>query len=297
MFGFSKTVSGIDIGTKVLRAVRVRVGAGGGAPSIEGYAERPLPEGILLPSYTRENIADMKRFQDLLRLTLGTAGINSGDISLSIPNQVVKISFIEAKGVPKNRNEVLKFIKWKSKRSLPYDPEVAKVDYQLMGNTAMAVFIKDDIVSNYEEALRSMSFRPKFVSTPSLNLFNLFSGKFGGHKEFALISVMEEHFAVIIVRNDSIDFYRSKEVGYSDDRLMQEINSSILFYTTENPDVTLKTAFLYTGIGDSEALVAHLSDSTGMKVETLRLSEIIRGPRGVDIEPYGPAVAAALGGK
>jgi len=191
----------------------------------------------------------------------------------------------------------LKFIKWKSKRSLPYDPEVAKIDYQLMGDTAMAVFIKDDIVSNYEDALRSMSFRPKSVSTPSLNLFNLFSGKFGGHKEFALISVMEDHFAVTIVRDDYIDFYRSTDVGYGDDRLMQEINSSILFYANENPDVILKTVFLYTGTGDSKVLATHLSDSTGMKVETLRLAEIIKGPADVDVEPYGPAVAAALGSR
>jgi len=276
---------------------QVRASAGRGSPTIEGYAEWPLPEGILLPSYTKENIADMKGFQDLLKLTLGTAGISSGDISLSIPDQVVKVSFIEAKGVPKNRNEVLKFIKWKSKRSLPYDPEVAKIDYQLMGDTAMAVFIKDDIVSNYEDALRSMSFRPKSVSTPSLNLFNLFSGKFGGHKEFALISVMEDHFAVTIVRDDYIDFYRSTDVGYGDDRLMQEINSSILFYANENPDVILKTVFLYTGTGDSKVLATHLSDSTGMKVETLRLAEIIKGPADVDVEPYGPAVAAALGSR
>lgn len=297
MFGFSKTLAGIDIGTKVLRAVRVRVSAGRGSPSIEGYAEWPLPEGILLPSYTKENIADMKGFHDALRLALGTAGINSGDISLSIPDQVVKVSFIEAKGIPKNRNEVLKFIKWKSKKSLPYDPELAKIDYQLMGDTAMAVFIKADIVSNYEEALRSLSFRPKLVSTPSLNLFNLFSGKFGGHKEFVLISVMEDHFAVTVVRNDLIDFYRTKEVGYTDDRLMQEINSSVRFYTNENPDVTLKTAFLYTGIVDSKVLATHLSESIGMKVETLRLDEIIKGPSGVDIGPYGPAVAAALGSR
>ena len=298
MFGFSKTFSGLYIGAKVIRAVKGRMGTGRQlAPAISGYAEQALPEGVLLPSYARQNIAEMKKFKDILRLTLGTAGIMKGDISVSIPEQVVKVSFLELKGVSAKREEVLKFIKWRAKKFLPYDPESAKIDYQVFGDRALAVFINGVVVADYEEALNDLSLRPGFVSIPSMNLFNLFAARFGDYKEFALISVMEDFFALMVIRNGAIDFYRSTEVGYLDDRLLQEINSSILFYTAENPDVAIKKVFLYAGTGDSDILATHLSDSTGMEVETMKLSEAVRGPGGVDIEPYGPAIAAAVGSK
>lgn len=298
MFGFSKTFSGLYIGAKVIRAVKGRMETGGQpAPVIAGYAEQELPEGILLPSYARQNITDMKKFKDILRLALGTAGIMKGEISVSIPEQIVKVSFLELKGVSAKREEVLKFIKWKAKKFLPYDPESAKIDYQVFGDRAMAVFINNAVVADYEAALNDLSLSPGFLSIPSMNLFNLFVARFGDYKEFAMISVMEDFFALMVVRNGTIDFYRSTEVGYLDDRLLQEINSSILFYTAENPDVAIKKVFLYTGTGDSDILTTHLSDSTGMEVETMKLSETVKGQRGMDIEPYGPAIAAAIGSK
>ena len=251
MFGFSKTVSGVDVGAKVLRAVRIKRGD---TLSLEGYAERPLPEGVLLPSYTKENILDMKRFQDIATLAVGAAGAKRGDISLSIPDQVTRVSIVELKDVAAKRSDIMKFIKWKSKRFLPYDPENAKIDYHLFGNSAMTVFVKGDVVSNYEEAFCSLSFNPRLVSTPSINLFNLFSQRFGDLKDFTFISVLEDSFAVVIVRNFVPVFYRSTEVGYADERLVQEINSSILFYISENPDAVLKKAFLLAGTGDREFL-------------------------------------------
>lgn len=293
MFGFSKTLAGLYIGARLIRAVKIK--GGSGSPKIDGYAEQMLPDGVLVPSYARQNIVDMKRFRDTLKLALGAAGIIRGDISVSIPEQVVKVSFMELKGVPAKRDEVLKFIKWKSKKILPYDPEVAKIDYQMFGDRAMTVFLNGDVAVNYEEALDAMSLRPGFVSIPSMNIFNLFAATLGDCKDFAFVSVMEDFFGLIIAKNGVIDFYRSTEVGYLDDRLLQEINSSILFYTAENPDVALKKFFLYAGTGDSDILRSHLADSTGMEVLTLRLSAIIKGPRGVDMEPYGPAIAAALG--
>lgn len=293
MFGFSKTVSGVDVGTKVLRAVRIKKGA---ALSLTGYAERHLPEGVLLPSYTKENILEMKRFQDIAALTVGDAGMQRGVISLSIPDQVVRVSIVELKDVAAKRSDILKFIRWKSKRFLPYDPENAKIDYHLFGNSAMTVFVKDDVVSNYEEAFCSLSFKPGFVSTPSINLFNLFSQRFGNMNDFTFISVLEDSFAVIIVRNGEVCFYRSTEIGYADERLIQEIISSVLYYISENPDVVLKKAFLFAGTGDREFLETHLSDSTGMDIVPLLISNMITGPDGLDMEPYGPAIAAALGG-
>lgn len=294
MFGFSKTVSGVDVGTKVLRAVRIKRG---NTLSLEGYAERPLPEGVLLPSYTKENILDMKRFQDIAALTVGSAGIHGGYISLSIPDQVVRVLIVELKDAAAKRSDILEFIKWKSKRILPYDPENAKIDYHLFGKAAMTFFVKGDVVSNYEEAFCSLSFKPGFVSTPSINLFNLFSQRFGDMKDFTFISVLEDSFAVIIVRNFVPGFYRSTEIGYADERLVQEINSSILFYISENPDAVLKKAFLFAGTGDREFLETHLSDATGMDIVPLLISDMVTGPRGMDIETYGPAVAAALGSR
>lgn len=294
MFGFSKIVSGVDVGAKVLRAVRIKRGD---TLSLEGYAERPLPEGVLLPSYTKENILDMKTFQDIAALTVGSAGVQRGDILLSIPDQVVRVSIFELKDVAAKRSDIMEFIKWRSKRFLPYDPENAKIDYHLFGNAAMTVFVNGDVVSNYEEAFCSLSFKPRLVSTPSINLFNLFSQRFGDLKDFTFISVLEDSFAVIIVRNGLIGFYRSTEVGYTDERLIQEINSSILFYISENPDAVLKKTFLFAGTGDREFIETHLSDATGMDLVPLLISDMVTGPSGMDIEPYGPAVAAALGNR
>lgn len=294
MLGFSKAYTGIEISTGILRAVRLSIGAGG-RPVVEGYAEKPLPEGVLLPSYAKENILDMKRFKETLQLTLGTAGAIRGDIALSIPDQVVKVSFIELKGVPQKSDEVLKFIKWKSKKSLPYDPEDAKIDYQILrgGDAAMAVFVKGDVVSNYEEALSVLSFRPVVVSTPSLNLFNLFSGRFGELRDFAFISVLEDSFAVIIVKNGDIDFHRSKDIGINDDRLLQEMASSLLYYTSENQDAAIRKIFLYAA-ADNEGVMANLHEAAGIDVEALKLGGMVDLPGGSNVEPYAAAISAAM---
>lgn len=293
MFGFSKTVCGIDVGPRMIRTVRIKKGK---SLSLEGYAEKPLPEGVLLPSYTRENISDLKRFKDIAAAAADGAGVRSGDISISIPDQVVKVSIVEIKNAASKRSDILKFLRWKTKKNLPYDPENAKIDYHLFGNAAMAVFVKGEVVSNYEEAFCSLSFKPGVVSTPSINLFNLFSQKFGDIKDFAFISILEDSFAVFIIRNGMVGFYRSTEVGHADERLIQEINSSVLYYASENTDVILKKAFVFAGTGDRESLCAHISGATGMDIVSLLISDIVIGPKGLNMEPYGPAVAAAIAG-
>lgn len=291
MFGFSKAFAGIDISARAIRAVRIKNGA------LEGYAQIPLPEGLLQSSYIKENIRDVKGFQEVAGRLLGAVGVQKGDIGLSIPDQVVKVSFMELKDVPSKKKEIVKFIKWKSKKFLPYDAENAKIDYQLFGDSVMAVIIKDEVINNYEDAFALMGFRASFISTPSLNLFNLFFPMFGDNRNFAFISILENSLSVIIVRDGVMDFHRSTECGFMDERLMQEINSSIMFYMSENRDASIGRAFLYAGKQDCHHLPAQLTDIAGMEVVPLRISTMLKGPSGLDIEEYGPAVAAALGGR
>ena len=295
MFGFSKTVIGIDVGACFLRAVKVRFERSG-RPVVDGYAEKALPEDILHLSYTKENILDMKRFKELLRLTLDTAGAGESGLALSIPDQVVKVSFIDLKGVPRKRDDVLNFIKWKSKKFLPYDPETAKIDYQMMGNgdIAMAVFVNAVVVADYEEALRGLSLRPRVISTPSMSLYNLFSTRFGDSKEFAFISVRDDSFAVIIMKGGVLDFYRSTDTGLSDERLMQEIASTIMFYLSENQDANIGKIFLHSVSAEDEGLRVGLSEATGLDIESLKLAETVDFQKGVHIEPYCAAVGVTL---
>lgn len=295
MFGFSKRVIGIDIGTSALRVACIRVEPPG-RPVVDGYAEKALPEGILHPSYMKENILDMKKFAEALRHTLSAAGAGRAAIALSIPDQVVKVSFMDLKGVPRKRDDILNFIKWKSRRFLPYDPETAKIDYQMMGegDIAMTVFVNAAVVSNYEEALRGLSLRARTVSTPSMSLYNLFSGRFGNLRQFAFISAGEDSFAVMIIKGGVLDFFRTTDTGLSDERLMQEIASTILFYVSENQDAGIEKIFLHSASAENEALKPGLSEAIGHDINSLKLSEAVEVPKGLYLESYCAAVGAAL---
>jgi len=118
---------GIDISPQGIRWVELKAEGDSFVSSDARFVE--VPEGLIGPSFAKENISDKDMLRSLI-LEAIPAGKRSGEIGLSIPDHLVKISSVEFEDLPAKKSEVERLISWRMKKSLPLSPEKMKAIIQ-----------------------------------------------------------------------------------------------------------------------------------------------------------------------
>ncbi len=165
-----------------LVAVEVRPGAlgavrlerEGGRLSLGAAATVDLPEGALEISLARPNLADPEAFRGALRAVLERAGaLAGGDVSLVLPDPVVRLALVPAEGLRGRRSDTEEVIRFRLHKALPpdFDARTARLAWQPAGPDQVLVAVAaDEVVRGYEDALEALGFHVGLVEPASLSL-------------------------------------------------------------------------------------------------------------------------------
>jgi type IV pilus assembly protein PilM len=139
----------------------------------------PLKQGTLAVSPLKENVVDQDEFVMAVRSLAGSqAARKRKDVALILPDFSTRIAVLDFDQFPKDPKEQSSLIRFRLKRSVPFDVESAALSYWPQSGAqgkvdAVVVLAPLEIVSRYEAPFRSAGLNPGLVTTSSLAALEL----------------------------------------------------------------------------------------------------------------------------
>jgi type IV pilus assembly protein PilM len=170
----------------------------------------PLKPGTLSVSPLKENVNDPGEFMSAVKSVSGAqAARKRRDIALILPDYATRITVLDFDSFPSDPKEQLSLVRFRMKRSVPFDVDAAAVGYFAQSGPdkkvdAVVVMAPLEIVARYEAPFRTAGWNPGMVTASCLAALELASdeglnvlAKITGH---ALTVVVRQKGHVKLVR-------------------------------------------------------------------------------------------------
>jgi type IV pilus assembly protein PilM len=139
---------------------------------------RPLEPGVLAISPLKENVLDEAAFKAAVKALAATHAARKGkDATLILPDFSTRTTVLDFDTFPSDVEEQLGLIRFRLKRSVPFDVESAAVSYVAQPGPkrfdVVVVMTPRDIISRFEAPFRAAGLNPGLVTTSSLAALEL----------------------------------------------------------------------------------------------------------------------------
>src|SRR5689334_21669376 len=155
--------------------------AGEKSSQIELFTSRRLKDGALNPGLGGPNVADPEALKAAISGALGAVAGKTRDVMLIIPDAAIRVLLLDFETLPAKPQEIDPVIRFRLKKSLPFDVETAAVSYDIKrGNGAVRVVAAvspRSIIQEYEAAVRDAGYDPGVVLPSSLAALGLIEGQ------------------------------------------------------------------------------------------------------------------------
>ena len=139
---------------------------------------RPLAPGVLSVSPLKENVLDSAAFTNAVKaLATAHAARKGKDATLILPDFSARTTVLDFDTFPADPEEQLALIRFRLKRSVPFDVESAAVSYMAQQGPkrvdVIVVMAPSEIVAHFEAPFRAAGLNPGLVTTSSLAALEL----------------------------------------------------------------------------------------------------------------------------
>ncbi len=181
-----------------------------------GITFRPLAPGVISVSPLRDNILIP---DDLAAAVRELAPVNGNrkrrDAALVLPDNCVRISVLDFDHFPSDAREQLSLVRFRMKKSVPFDVEEAAVSYWAQAAwdkrvDVVAVVTPLEIVARYEAPFRAAGLNPGLATTSSLAALNLVQD--GGVSVVAKLT--GRVLSVMVLRDGVLKLVRCLELAH-----------------------------------------------------------------------------------
>jgi type IV pilus assembly protein PilM len=155
-------------------------------PAAKGAARRvqfePLEPGILSVSPLRDNVLNSEVLAAKVRAIVGASPRKKREAAIILPDYCARVAVLEFDAFPKDPAEQQSLVRFRLKRTLPFDIDGAAVSFfpQVAstgkGFEVVVVAAALEIVARYEAPFRAAGLHPGFVTTSSLAAADLDRG-------------------------------------------------------------------------------------------------------------------------
>jgi type IV pilus assembly protein PilM len=302
---FTKKAVGIEICNDGARIVLVT--GSHDKPGLAAFSAASFPADTLKFSLREANVLNPQAFVAAIRELHLTLPPHGRQVSLSLPDSTGRTMLLDIETRFKSRDEGADIIRWKLKKSYPFDINEAHLDYQVIqeketGEVSLLVsLIARPVVRQYEDLLVEAGLEPNRIDFTTFNLCTLFSQRLDLSENALLVTCHDGVVGILIFYNGRLEFCRVKEVhgGTSEpNRVFREINSSFLIFTERFPGHAPTEAFCVYSEADADAFSALISEATGIDPVLLDAERVVGrdrcpGSQGKSLRRYAAALGAA----
>jgi hypothetical protein len=181
--------------------------------TVEAFAVEPLQPGSIVPSAVETNVMDSADARSTLARVCSRLDISDEDTALLLPDPVVRVFMQRFGEFPKSHKEALPFLRWKLKKSVPFDIEDTTISYvrrptQENGVDVIVVVARLRVVREYEELVESVGLNAGVVLSSSLAALDLFEDR----RLTLLARIADSVLTTAVLRDGVLCGYRCTEL-------------------------------------------------------------------------------------
>jgi type IV pilus assembly protein PilM len=201
---------------------------------VELCAARELPPGSVVPDLTELNIRQPEIVRKAINEALtGVAG-RLRDIIGVLPDAAVRVALLDFDTLPSNTQEADQVVRFRLKKSLPFDVEKAKVSYHvqhsLTGLRLVAAVALNSVVEDYESAFQDAGYSAGVILPSMLAAL----GAADADSPTLVIKVDARTTSVAILDKAQLLLFRTLEntrgVTINGEQLAEEVYPSVVFF-------------------------------------------------------------------
>lgn len=254
---------------------------------IAGSTAVSLPGETLVGSLSERNILNSEAALENARGALREAGARGFEVSVVIPDESSRIAFLTAESLSGTREDRETFIRWKLKKSVPFDVDNAQIAYQVLGPhegpegkglDIVVALSPRAIVQEYEELLEKLDLHAGYVVPATLATMNLFPA--GTTEDVLLVKIGPESITTTVFQRNRPRFYR--RVGRIP--IYDAVYPTMMYYQDKLGGTTLANAMVCGYDKDPQSEITELQDKLGVPVRRME-------PKSID-DIYKPALGA-----
>jgi type IV pilus assembly protein PilM len=288
---FARKALGLDISQEGMRFALV--GGTRDLPRLDAFLTAPLPVETMRFSLREPNIINPTSFVTALREAYLRLLTPVKRVSLSLPDSIGRVLLLDLETRFKSRDEGADIIRWKLKKSLPFDIGEVHLDYQVLteketGEVATLVaIISRQVVTQYEDLLAEVGLEPNRIDFATFNIYNLHEHRLDLTEYVAFMAYHGRTLSILVFNDGILEFYRAKElVGASldADRVFREISSSLLVHQEKHPAHTLKKVFCSASMEESETFCAVAAEAVGLEPALLDMERLVSRKEGLSAD-------------
>jgi len=213
------------------RVLAGRLSDGGNAVECSSYE---LRSGCVVPDLTEPNVRDRVTVFHTIRDTLDSVSGRSRDVVAVLPDAAVRVVLLDFESLPTNRQEAEAVVRFRLKKSLPFDVDKARVSYHAqvasVGIRVVAAVALTSIIEEYESVLREAGYSPGFVMPSMLAAL----GAADASRPALVVKVDERTTSIVILNNEQVLLFRTLEnargVAITGEQLAEEVYPSVVFF-------------------------------------------------------------------
>jgi type IV pilus assembly protein PilM len=269
--------------------------ARGSVSGVESTSARTLSAGTIAPALTGENIVRPSELKTAISDVLAAVGTKSKDVMLVVPDSVVRVVLLDFETLPDRREDAEAVIRFRLKKSLPFDVEKAKLTYDVRRTTGaikvVAVVAVPEVIEQYEAVLREHGLQPGIVLPSTLAAL----GAVDANRPTLVLKVDSKTTTVSIVDKDQLLLFRTLEGGTSEvtgERIAEDVYPSLVFLQ-DNYGLSVESV-LVAGVPNLAEIAPVLQQQTGAQVREL-VDSSIGTTQGVPRGELAGVVGALLG--
>jgi len=254
----------------------VLAGVSPGRNAIRGKVASALPADALTISYTPPNIHDVELIRSTVKRLMSEAWFTGSEIVVVVPDDAVRIAFVSAENPSKNPEEQQSFIRWKLKKSVPFDVDSAQIAYRILGKQnghpgvdILVAMSPRPIVEEYENLFDSLDIHAGMIVPSTLALINLLNAT---AEDTLVLKTASDCITTTIFKDGRMQFYRRVAGTPS---LYDAAYPTVMYYQDKLGGTGLRNLYV---CGYDSAVNA----STSELEEKLKLVPRKIGPAGLD---------------
>jgi type IV pilus assembly protein PilM len=303
-----------EIGRSFLSMVRLGVKD---PSTVERAVITPLPEGLVVPSLSQPNITSLPDLEDVLKQTMIKAEIKTTKISVAIPDDSVKVAIHHLEKLPGNESEKQQLLKWRLKKTTPFNVEDSHLAYQQQLNadgkvSVITGIIYREVLSQYQNFFQRLGLHAGFITPASLATFELLPRLEPSAPQTSLLFLRWNTTAVasMIVQQGSVVFFRHLDYPEGDlllegrgngsrekqwETIYDEIHPCLMYYQDKLGASNIDKVYILAKQDVEPAGLEFLTRKTGSSVINLDPMRLFRRYPSGSLPLLKNALAPALG--
>jgi len=238
---------------------------------LESCAARELAPGSVVPDLVENNVRQRSAVREGIESALGGVSGRSKDVIAIVPDAAVRVMLVEFDTLPSDEQEALGVVRFRLKKSLPFDVEKAKVSYHAQKVAdevkVVAAVALGTVIEDYESAFRDAGFEPGIVLPSTLAALGAADGK----KPTMVIKVDAHTTSIAILNEDQLQLFRTLENGrgvtINGEQLAEEVYPSVVFFQ-DTYHLNIERIYV-AGLPESGGATPALRAATGADVQEL----------------------------